>query len=149
MLFRSISTGQTPRLVEPTGTTEVMQIRDFAVPVRIAGGHGPYTGVGTVPEGFSFQNIGDDLFLVGSLREAGENSYSIAVRDRLGNTSSSITVTVNATGDWQVATVDLIEGFLTPAADPLTDGERAYLDDVGNNNGRFDVGDLRKWLRAN
>lgn len=144
-----ISTGQTPRLVEPTGTTEVMQIRDFAVPVRIAGGHGPYTGVGTVPEGFSFQNIGDDLFLVGSLREAGENSYSIAVRDRLGNTSSSITVTVNATDEWQVAVVDLIEGFLTPAADPLTDGERGYLDDVGNSNGRFDVGDLRKWLRAN
>ncbi len=144
-----ISTGQTPRLVERTETAEVMQVRNFAVPVRIAGGHGPYEGVGTLPEGFSFQNIGDELFLIGSLREAGENAYSVAVRDRLGNTSPNITVTVNASSEWQVPPADLIEGFLSPASDPLTDGERSYLDDVGNSNGRFDVGDLRKWLRAN
>ena len=98
--------------------------------------------------GFSFQNIGDELFLVGSLREAGENSYSIAVRDRLGNTSPNVIMTVNATDDWVIASPDLIEGFLNPDNDPLTDGERNYLDEVGNNNNRVDVGDLRKWLRT-
>ena len=143
-----ISTGQTPQLIEPTGAAEVMQIRSFAVPVRIAGGHGPFTGVGTLPEGFSFQNVGDELFLLGSLREAGENSYSVAVRDRLGSTSSNVMVTINATGDWVVASPDLIEGFLDPTNDPLTDGERDYLDEVGNDTGRFDVGDLRNWLRS-
>ncbi len=144
-----ISTGQTPQLIEPTEATEVMQIRSFTVPVRVAGGHGPYTGVGTLPEGFSFQNVGDELFLLGSLREAGENSYAVAVRDRLGSISPSVMVTINATGDWVVASPDLIEGFLDPTDDPLTDGEREYLDEVGNDNGRFDVGDLRNWLRTN
>ena len=143
-----VSTGQTPRLVERPETVEVMQIRSFAVPVRIAGGHGPYTGVGTLPQGFSFENIGDELFLIGSLQEAGENSYSITVRDRLGNSSPTVTLTVNATGDWVIASTDLIEGFLDPENDPLTDGERVYLDQTGNKNNRFDVGDLRKWLRA-
>ena len=144
-----VSTGQTPRLVERPETVEVMQIRSFAVPVRIAGGHGPYTGVGTLPQAFSFENIGDQLFLIGSLQEAGENSYSIAVRDRFGNSSPRVTLTVSATGDWVIASTDLIEGFLDPENDPLTDGERDYLDQIGNNNDRFDVGDLRKWLRVN
>jgi len=144
-----VSTGQTPRLVERPETVEVMQIRSFAVPVRIAGGHGPYTGVGTLPQAFSFENIGDQLFLIGSLQEAGENSYSMAVRDRFGNSSPRVTLTVNATGDWVITSTDLIEGFLDPENDPLTDGERDYLDQIGNNNDRFDVGDLRKWLRVN
>lgn len=144
-----ISTGRTPRLIERTDTAEVMQVRSFAIPVRIAGGHGPYAGVGLLPEGFSFRNVGDDLFLIGSLREAGERSYSFAVRDRFGNTSPNVTVTVNATGEWEPDPNDLIESFLTTGVDPLSDGERSYLDDVGNQNGRFDVGDLRSWLRAN
>lgn len=144
-----ISTGRTPRLIERTDTAEVTQVRSFAIPVRIAGGHGPYAGVGLLPEGFSFRNVGDDLFLIGSLREAGERSYSFAVRDRFGNTSPNVTVTVNATGEWEPDPTDLIESFLTTGVDPLSDGERSYLDDVGNQNGRFDVGDLRSWLRAN
>jgi hypothetical protein len=31
--------------------------------------------------------------------------------------------------------------------EPLTPGELDYLDSVGNQNGSYDVGDLRKWLR--
>lgn len=144
-----ISTGQTPRLIERTDVVEVMQVRSFAVPVRIAGGHGPYTGVGTLPDGFSLQNVGDELFLVGSLREVGENSYSFAVQDRLGSTSEAVSVTVNATVEWVVTATDMIESFLDPSDDALTEGDRDYLDEIGNDNGRFDVGDLRKWIRSN
>ena len=143
-----ISTGQTPRLIERTDVVEVMQVRSFAVPVRIAGGHGPYTGVGTLPDGFSLQNVGDELFLVGSLREVGENSYSFAVQDRLGSTSEAVSVTVNATVEWVVTATDMIESFLDPSDDALTEGDRDYLDEIGNDNGRFDVGDLRKWIRS-
>lgn len=144
-----VSTGRTPRLVEPDATAEVTRIRSFAVPVRIAGGYGPFTGVGTLPDGFSLQNVGDELFLVGSLREEGVNEYQISVRDRQGSQSEPVTVRVNANGEWTIEAPDLIEGFLAPEADPLTDGERDYLDEIGNGNGRFDVGDLRTWLRTN
>ncbi|NIS34409.1 MAG: hypothetical protein GWN07_27875, partial [Actinobacteria bacterium] len=46
-----ISTGRTPRLIPPDGPVEVMRVRTFAAPVRIAGGTGPYTASGTLPEG--------------------------------------------------------------------------------------------------
>jgi hypothetical protein len=43
----------------------------------------------------------------------------------------------------------LVQSFLQSGAEPLTPGELDYLDEVGNANGRYDVGDLRKWLREN
>ena len=39
--------------------------------------------------------------------------------------------------------------FLSPESHPLTDGEARHLDELGNGNGRYDVGDLRSWLNAN
>jgi M6 family metalloprotease-like protein len=144
-----ISTGLTPRLVDPTSVAEVMQIRTFAEPVRIAGGRGPYTGVGTLPEGFSLQGIGDEMFLVGALREAGPFNYSFAVRDAGGNLSNEVQLSVTAPVEWVVETVALIDAFLTTGSDAVTAGEREYLDEIGNGNGQYDVGDLRKWLRTN
>ena len=41
----------------------------------------------------------------------------------------------------------LLQFFLGGDATPLTPAELAYLDAVGNRNGQYDVGDLRKWLR--
>lgn len=144
-----ISTGATPRLVQPATAFEVQQIRSFSVPVRIAGGRGPYTGVGTVPAGFSLLPFGDELFLVGSVRDAGPFSFSFAVRDVAGNTSEQVTIDVSAPTPWSVDLAGLLRSFLQSAGDPLTPGELEYLDDTGNQNGAYDVGDLRKWLRTN
>ncbi len=41
----------------------------------------------------------------------------------------------------------LLTPFLLNAATPLSATEEEYLDTVGNGNGRFDVGDLRAYLR--
>ena len=60
-----------------------------------------------------------------------------------------MSVTVNATVEWVVTATDMIESFLDPSDDALTEGDRDYLDEIGNDNGRFDVGDLRKWIRSN
>lgn len=40
----------------------------------------------------------------------------------------------------------LTEAFLASTATPLTEVEEDYLDTYGNNNGRYDVGDLRAYL---
>jgi len=41
----------------------------------------------------------------------------------------------------------LLQEFLKTGLTPLTPEERAYLDSHGNGNGRYDVGDLRAYLR--
>ena len=126
-----------------------MKIRTFREPVRIAGGVGPYTGVGTLPDGFSLEAEGDDLFLVGAVREDGPFSYQFSVRDMVGNVSNEVTMELSAPFEWAVTLQSLLQGFLRSPDRPLTQGEQEYLDDVGNANGLYDVGDLRKWLREN
>ncbi len=143
-----ISTGRTPVLIEPTEAFEVQQVRTFVEGVRVAGGTGPYTGVGALPDGFSFSQAGDELLIVGSLLDAGPVDLTVAARDALGNVSNEVSVTVTAPIEWTVPeTTSLLQSFLQSDAEPLTAGELDYLDSVGNRNGRYDVGDLRKWLR--
>jgi len=141
-----ISTGLTPRLIAPALPFEVTRIRSFSEPVRIAGGSGPYTGVGDLPEGFSLEAAGDELFLVGSVRDEGPFNYTFAVRDVLGNVSNEIAVALVASEEWTVEVENLLQKFLQSGEEPLTPGELSYLDDVGNANGVYDIGDLRKWL---
>ncbi len=144
-----LSTGATPQLIQPSTSLEVQQIRTFAAPVRIAGGRGPYVGVGDLPEGFTLTPVGDQLFLVGSLREIGPFQYTFSVQDADANTSNEVTIEVSAPTPWSVDVPALLHRFLQSTGPPLTAGELDYLDEVGNQNGSYDVGDLRKWLRLN
>ena len=41
----------------------------------------------------------------------------------------------------------IVQFFVEPNSDPLSELELAYVDSEGNRNGRLDVGDLRRWLR--
>jgi M6 family metalloprotease-like protein len=143
-----ISTGLEPRLVEPEPTLEVMQVRTFTLPVRIAGGRGPYSGVGTLQDGVSLTAVSDELLLVGSVRDPGPYVYEFAVRDSFGSESDPVHVTLTAPIEWVVEAADLLRGFLEAEGAPLTPGEIEYLDDSGNANGIYDVGDFRKWLRG-
>ncbi|MDX1493714.1 MAG: immune inhibitor A [Longimicrobiales bacterium] len=144
-----LSTGATPRLIAPPAPFEVMQIRTFEAPVRIAGGRGPYTGIGELPAGFSLEPAGDELVLLGSLSDVGPFEYSYRVRDGDGNESEPVTVQVSAPLEWVVEPLSLVEFFLDEGSEVLTPGELAHLDGLGNQNGRYDVGDLRKWFREN
>jgi M6 family metalloprotease-like protein len=144
-----ISTARTPRLVERTDTVEVMQIRSFLAGVRIAGGRGPYNGVGDLPEGFGFDAFGDELRVSGSLPDASPQTFTFSVRDSEGNVSNEVSLTVAATAAWVVDAEALVERFLAPDGGDLTEGELAYLDAQGNANGRYDVGDFRRWLARN
>ena len=48
---------------------------------------------------------------------------------------------------WAVTLQSVLQRFLQSSAEPLTAGELSHLDALGNQNGGYDVGDLRKWLR--
>lgn len=144
-----ISTGRTPRLIERAETVEVMQVRTFFAGVRIAGGLGPYTGVGTLPEGFGLDAHGDELRVYGSLDDDAPRTFTFSVRDAAGNVSNEVSLTVAATTPWATDAQTLVQGFLDPEAAGPTEGERRHLDVEGNGNGRYDVGDFRGWLNRN
>jgi M6 family metalloprotease-like protein len=142
-----LSTGRTPRLIPPGEPLTVTKVRTFVESVRIAGGTGPYTPTGTVPDGVVLSSAGDELLLVGSLLEEGPYELSVSVLDALGNSSDAVTVSISAPEDWMVSPARLLQRFLHTDQEPLDPGELQYLDTVGNANGRYDVGDLRRWLR--
>jgi M6 family metalloprotease-like protein len=144
-----LSTGRSPLALAPEGPFDVMRIRTFRAPVRVFGGVGPYTGVGTLPDGFAFESGGDELFVVGSVREESPQVFTFAVRDQNGAETGEVSITVSGSIGWAVSTARMLQRFLDSSEDPLTVGELGYLDETGNGNGRYDVGDLRAWLREN
>ena len=106
----------------------------------------PYLALGTVPPGTSVVAEGDELVLRGALTQAGPHNLLLRVADVRGSASPELGVTL-ATTEWVVAEERLLQAFLRSGASPLGSAEAAYLDEVGNRNGRYDVGDLRAWLR--
>jgi M6 family metalloprotease-like protein len=64
--------------------------------------------------------------------------YEVFLQDGLAH------LTLSTAG---LSQTSLLQEFLDGAATPLTAAERAYLDARGNGNGKYDVGDLRAYLR--
>jgi M6 family metalloprotease-like protein len=141
-----ISTGATPRIVAPVQPLSAALVTPFESRLRIAGGAMPYAASGTLPPGLTAVSEGDELILRGTLTQAGPFQLTLRVSDARGATSADLGATL-ATTPWVVAEDRLLQGFLRSKAAPLNALEAAYLDGVGNGNGRYDVGDLRAWLR--
>ena len=59
-----------------------MQVRTFYEGVRIAGGIGPYEGVGSLPPGFWFEGRGDRMLVAGSLTDDAPLSPGSRLRSR-------------------------------------------------------------------
>jgi len=75
-----------------------------------------------------------------------------STRNNLGTTSGVRFTDIILNGDVAHLTVStapierLLQRFLGYAAEPLTAAQEEYLDSLGNQNGRYDVGDLRAFL---
>lgn len=142
-----LSTGRVPRLVAPEAPLEVTQVAAFERRIRVAGGAIPYSVLGTLPEGVAASADGDEVVLRGSVTSPGPFDLVVRVTDSRGVQSSPLTVPLAAAA-WSVTEDRLLQHFLESSAEPLSTAERSYLDYVGNGNGRYDVGDLRAWLRS-
>ena len=141
-----LSTGLTPRVMAPSEALGVQQVIPFERRLRIAGGAMPYLASGSVPTGVTVLAEGDDLVLRGSVTEPGPFQLALRVTDARGAASPQLLVPLTA-GEWLVGEARLLQPFLRSSAELLSAGELTYLDFVGNGNGRYDVGDLRAWLR--
>jgi len=82
------------------------------------------------------------------MTEPGPVELFLWVRDAVGESSEPVAVSLSAPVEWSVSLSELLRPFLfqdlgeSPSAQELL-----YVDDKGNRNGAYDVGDLRKWLR--
>lgn len=141
-----LSTHPTPHILAPGEPVVVEQVKELDQRMRIAGGAMPYTVVGEVPPGLNLSAVGDELVVGGYLQDADPVHLSLRVRDAQGTESASAEILLTAE-PWSPTEARLLQSFLGSGAPPLERSELEYLDAVGNRNGRYDVGDLRAWMR--
>ncbi len=142
-----LSTARTPQIATPTGPIQVTRIAEFERRLLITGGAMPYAVEATLPDGMSAAAEEDDLVLTGSVDATGPFELELRVIDDRGSISPQLSVPMSV-GEWTVGEDRLLQQFLASHAEPLGTAELSYLDFVGNRNGRYDVGDLRAWLRS-
>ena len=140
-----LSTVPEPQIVAPAGPLTVTRVRSFLESMRVAGGTMPYAVTGTAPQGVTLSSDGDDVVVAGSVWDPGPFELRLAVTDAVGRASPELVVPL-ATTEWAPSLGELLQPLLDSHDTPLTPGEISYLDALGNGNGTYDVGDLRKWL---
>ncbi len=132
-----VSTSPTPKLFAQPGSSP------GTLRVRVAGGRMPYTvSVGAAP-GSSSVARGDDVVIVAS-------EAVVSVRDATGASSAPVHLDASGAVPWVPALEGLAAFFTVGPSDPTAPRApmAAYLDQVGNDNGACDVGDLRRWLNT-
>lgn len=141
-----LSTAPDPMVLPPEGGFHVTKDTPFEIRLQIAGGRLPYTAAGTVPEGVTMVAEDDILVVSGTVTGDGPFAFALGVQDWLRQYSPKLLYQLDAQ-DWTVSLDRYLQAFIGGSAEPLSTAERTYLDALGNANGQFDVGDLRKWLR--
>jgi M6 family metalloprotease-like protein len=137
-----VSTSPTPRLVAPGSPAAL------PVSLRVAGGVIPYRASWYGPEGLAVTLDGDELRLAGS-PDMGLPELVVAVHDAVGTASRPLVVSPSGYAEWTIDVPELLRPILELDGEPLSDVQLGFLDELGNRNGRYDVGDLRRWLREN
>ncbi len=138
-----ISSRETPSVVGADALPDYAPRDPIDVRLLVGGGVMPYSlaGVPTLPVGVSISMDGDALVLRGSPLGTGDFSGSVGIRDataRLGTSALRFVVTALS-----VARERLLAPFLNTEQAPLTEDQIEILDNDGNRNGLYDVGDLR------
>lgn len=116
--------------------------------LRASGGTLPYAlaFTGILPDGVTAQLRADTIVIAGTPMQAGSFRIAGTLRDAAGR-SVELPVTDFVIGEPVFPVARLAQAFLGSGGDGLTREERTLLDHGGNGNGRYDVGDLRAYLR--
>ena len=115
---------------------------------RVTGGTLPYAAAvtGALPTGVVAEFVGDTLRLRGTPGRAGTFTLAGSVLDAAGRRIALPSATL-VIAEPVLAVSRLAGTLLQAGAEPLSAAEAAFLDRSGNDNGRYDVGDLRAYLR--
>ena len=141
-----LSNSRTPRVILPATPLRGTATRPLDAHLRIAGGVMPYSVVSVAggPAGLEVTALEDDLRVRGMLGRPGSFQMTVRLGDSRGSGFEALVpMTIQ---NFVVEQGRLLQAFLRSGDQPLAVNERAYLDQVGNANGAFDVGDVRAWL---
>lgn len=139
-----LSTAPDPRPLLPEEGLSLPAAGPFESRFRIAGGAAPYTASVSGSAGLEVRTEDDELILSGPPDTEGVFDMVVHVVDALGTVVE--TVVRLAVGTFQVSVERLVGPLLGSDVEPLSSAEEDVLDERGNGNGRFDVGDVRAWL---
>ena len=116
------------------------------VALQASDGTAPYTWsllAGTLPPGMALTADGR---ITGPALRSGRFPLTVEVRDAIGLLATA-DVTLDV-GTPELGVTALTDGFfLRPGA--LTADQKSYLDNMGNHNGAYDLGDFRAFILAN
>ncbi|UCD25457.1 MAG: immune inhibitor A [Gemmatimonadota bacterium] len=143
-----VSTARTPGIAGTTGLGSYDALDSLSFDLPVGGGALPYELAATVPNGspvgLSYQLSHDRLLIAGRPLQTGQFDIDVVVRDERGITgSTTLTLTVLPI---TIPDSALMMGLIGLPTSTLTADERLLLDADGNGNGRYDVGDLRRYI---
>lgn len=142
-----LSTSTTPKLIAPEGSPDDGGLAAYLGAIRVAGGTMPYTVMGSTPSGVALSVSGDEVAAEGWPSGVAQADVFLWLRDAQGNASAPLIVAPTGPTDWGITLDELLRPFLDDVGETPSADELLYLDDRGNRNGGFDIGDLRRWLR--
>jgi M6 family metalloprotease-like protein len=141
-----VSTNAIPAVVDALPATPALATINAVL--RAAGGALPFqwTVTGSLPRGVTATSSADRVTFSGTPTEPGSFPLELRIADALGTViTHAVSFVVSAV---QFDRDRVLQHFLRSSATPLTAAEQQYLDNAGNRNGRYDVGDLRRYLRS-
>jgi len=131
----------TPKLVAPAGSPAL------PASVRVAGGVPPYVASWYGPNGVSVVVVGDEILVTGPPASATTLELALSVQDAAGAGSETLLASPGGYTGWAPELTELLAPLLGLEENPLGAAQRGFLDRIGNRNGSYDVGDVRRWLR--
>ncbi|MEQ1855032.1 MAG: M6 family metalloprotease domain-containing protein [Longimicrobiales bacterium] len=137
-----VSTSPTPRLMARSGSPP------GSLALRVAGGVMPYSITVGATAGTTSSVNGDDVALSIASGPFLDSDAVVSVRDAAGTMSVPVYFSASGATTWAPDPEGLAAFFTSGGTDPTapTGAMADYLDQVGNANGAYDVGDLRRWL---
>lgn len=138
----------TPGVLAETVLPEATRLGALEARIPVHGGAPPYEAsvdTGELPaHGLTVTGDGDHLLLTGAPDVEGDVEIDVRIQDFYGTLNiERLPITV---GPFFVLPDRLVQPFILNGASPLTDAEKGALDELGNGDGIFDIGDARAFL---
>ena len=142
-----VSTAETPGIVGSADLGSVAALTSLSHDIPIGGGALPYSVIVNTrdaPAGIAITTSNDLLSVSGTPLQTGTFEFNVEIHDDRGVVGfADLRIVV---GPVVFADSVLLLALLQPFDPVLTGDQRAVLDNDGNQNGKLDVGDLRRYL---
>lgn len=140
-----LTTTPLPGLLDPGALAEAGHFNPYTGTLEIAGGAPPYTATMVGPaHGIVVSTSDRFLVLGGAPDELGTVALTAEIRDSFG-VPGLVNFTLEV-GEFMMNTLRAVTAFISNGQEPINSGEAQLMDAQGNQNGFYDIGDLRAFL---